>query len=330
VPDPVPTEPGVFLLSLDTELAWGYFDYPRHVRERIFSSDGSRERRAVRRLLDLFRDYDIQSSWAVVGHMFHASWAEGPSDHVMAWRGRYDSFDEIYGTSPPLWYGPDVVEAIIAAQPKHEIAVHGYTHRPLGEGDVGPQDVRRELEAWQRVAERWGIHGQAMTFPRNRVGNLHVLRELGIRSYRRRTRLPWIASVPVLGKVLNRLDMYLQLYPPRLQPIPDPIAECPVDLEASYWLFGMHRALEERLDALGLSLVRMHRVRAAVRRAALRGQVLHLWAHPWEFRTDADFAKLAYVLEEVRIQREAGRLLPMTMTALVEAVSARRHTESTG
>src|SRR5690606_2125562 len=117
---------GVLLLSLDTELAWGYFDHPRHVRERIFSIDGTRERRAVHRLLEIFKHYGVHATWSVVGHMFHSKWEPDPEDPVLAWRGCYDSFDQIFQSNHPLWYGSDIVDEILAGQPHQEIAIHGY------------------------------------------------------------------------------------------------------------------------------------------------------------------------------------------------------------
>ena len=60
-------EKGVFLFSLDTELALGHF---RRFDQRRFSPDGSRERMAVSRLIKLFEKYQISATWAVVGHMF--------------------------------------------------------------------------------------------------------------------------------------------------------------------------------------------------------------------------------------------------------------------
>lgn len=312
---------GTFLLSLDTELAWGYFDLDEE-RSRLFSPDGSRERTAIRRLLKMFAEYEIPVTWAVVGHLFYDKCESCERCPVRSWQGRYGSFDEVYETDNPLWYGGDFIGELTAAAPPHEVGFHGYTHRLLGDKDLAASEVRLEIDEWRRVAARWGVDAESITFPRNRVGHLDTMHEAGFLAYRGRAALPQISRVPLLGKLLNRLDTTFQIYPPLLHELPENTLGL-VNVPASYWMFRMDRRLERSLDRLGMPLLRMRRVRRAVRRAAAEGKVLHVWAHPWEFRTEADFAKLAFVLDEVAAEREAGRMRCMTMGALAHETRGR-------
>src|SRR3990172_3955205 len=115
---------GYFLFSLDTELAWGYFDMDR-LRSERFSSDGSRERRAIDRLLDILDEFNIVATWALVGHLFYEKCEKCDLCPILEWQGKYRSFEQIYETNAPLWYGADVVETLLARGGRHEIAFHG-------------------------------------------------------------------------------------------------------------------------------------------------------------------------------------------------------------
>lgn len=57
---------GAFLISIDTEMAWGsvhHRDVGRHYSYQA-------EREFIDRLLALFDKYQIRATWAVVGHLF--------------------------------------------------------------------------------------------------------------------------------------------------------------------------------------------------------------------------------------------------------------------
>ena len=62
-----PLDKGVFMLSMDAELAWGSIyndDYERYEAQY----DGCRV--AIDALLQLLETYEISATWAMVGHLF--------------------------------------------------------------------------------------------------------------------------------------------------------------------------------------------------------------------------------------------------------------------
>ena len=63
---------GVFTISIDTEFAWGTFDLPEAMTYRKLEA---RSREVITRLLGLFETYNIEATWAVVGHLFLESCA---------------------------------------------------------------------------------------------------------------------------------------------------------------------------------------------------------------------------------------------------------------
>src|SRR5689334_21359673 len=105
--------PGLFILSLDTEIAWGTYD-PKALARHKTSFDNNRI--LIRRLLDLLDQYSIPATFAVVGHLFlercdghpdvlqpHYAWALEP-DSARDPRSDLDH--------APWYYGPDIIAAI--------------------------------------------------------------------------------------------------------------------------------------------------------------------------------------------------------------------------
>lgn len=311
---------GTFLFSLDTELAWGYFDLDDE-RQRLFSSDGSRERRSIRRLLALMDEFGIKSTWAVVGHMMYDRWVASEKNPVMKWRGKHRAFDQIFETDHPLWYGADMVELLLAEGEQHEIGCHGFTHTPFW--DLTEDEARIEIECWQEAADRWGIEGRTVIFPRNQIKHLHLYQEAGFTCYRGNKVMADFYQVPVIGKVYNRLDLVLQFaVPERFEPSLNELGM--VNLPASQWLFRINRGLETGLDRLNLHRLRLGSMIRGIRRAADEGRYIHLWAHPWEFRTEKDFDKLRVLFGIVQQEAHRGRMRSVTMLEAAEAFASQQ------
>lgn len=303
---------GYFLFSLDTELAWGYFDQYRPGR---FSSGGVRERKAIRRLLDIFDEFEISVTWAVVGHMFFASCEKCENCPVLEWKGKYSSFEQIYDTDDQLWYGADVIELLQARGARHEIGFHGYTHKIFDERSMTEAEAKMEIAEWRRLAARRNITPYSAAFPRNRVGHLKSLKAAGYICYRGDELRPKGSRFTLLRKAMNVFDLIFQIRTPLVY---DPIMDESglLNLPASRWLFGMNRRVEAALDSLGLSTLRIRPMIAAVKRAAQEGRIVHIWAHPEEFKTDGDFEKLRFLLKHVAAEIKKGSLQSMTMIDL--------------
>lgn len=313
--------PGYFVFSLDTELAWGFFDLDER-RGRLFSPDGSRERGAIRRVLATFDEFGIVGTWALVGHMLSDHSTECPSCPVAGWAGKHRSFEQINVHRHPLWYGPDVLDTIRAYEGQ-EIGFHGYTHAVFGEGAMSGERARAEIACWLEAGQRVGVTPVSVVFPRDRVGHLDAFREAGFTSYRDDAELPWLTRNRYFGGPLKSADHVLALSTPPVYGL-DAMVDTANGLvvhKPSQHLFGFNRGLETWLDGRGMALLRVRRIVRGVRQAAAEGKVFHLWAHPWEFRTEDDFAKLRYILGAVREEIERGRLIPIGMRDLAAIVN---------
>lgn len=314
-------ETGYFLFSLDTELATGCFDLDTD-RARGFSRDGTRERQSINRLIDLFEEYNITGTWAIVGHLFHDRCEYCKDCLMMDWRGRYSSFEEVYGTNNPLWYGSDIIEALRVRGPRQEIAFHGFSHKIFDETQMRAEEAEKEVQEWLRMADPKEVVPYAVTFPRHVVGHLDILRRAGFICYRGEPTRPWLVRNKLLGRYVKAIDQVLGLSKIPifdLQKIED---HGLVTLFSSQCFFDLNRRFEHFLDALNLYNLRFRRVIRGIRAAAEEKKMIHIWAHPCDFRTEKDFIKLRHIFAAVSQEIKKGRIMSVGMTEMARLIIA--------
>jgi len=319
---------GYFLFSLDAELGWGYFDKDES-RIKIFSPDGSIERRAAELLLDILDEFGIVATWAVVGHLFLEKCEGCDACPVLEWQGKYQSFEEIYGTDHSLWYGADYIESLLSRQVGHEIAFHGYSHKIFDENIMSSDEARTEIREWLRVSRKRGIIPRSVIFPRDTVGHLNLFKEAGFNCYRSDVRLPPMVWNGYFRRYLKHIDHIMNISSPPIYELADLYDDRSgmVDLRVSQHLFGFNRRLEMTLDLIGLHRLRINRIIKGVRRSAKQNKVIHVWAHPWEFRSDKDFDKLRYLFSHVAEEINKGRMRSIRMMDLARIAMA-EHTNN--
>lgn len=314
----VPTSPGYFLFSLDTELSVGFFDLDQE-RHEIFSKDGQRERKAVRAVISLCEKHEITATWAIVGHIFYEHCEYCQRCPVKKWQGKYDSYEEAYGTNNPLWYGADIIQSILASPQPKEVGFHGYTHRVFTESKMNAEDAQFEIDEWKRLAARHQITGTSVVFPRNAIGHLDLVKDAGFICYRGHDRIPRLYE---LIPILESFDHILSLSKLPLYDI-DASAIDPnglVCLPGSQHLFNYNRSMENILDGLNFHKLRLNRIFRGIEKAAVEGKMVHLWAHPWEFRTEKDLEKLEAILCFVAEKVAQGKMRSVSMTEMAQLI----------
>jgi len=303
---------GYFLFSLDTELATGHFDKDVK-RHRVFSQDGIRERERVEKVLRLCEKFDIHATWAVVGHLFFSGCEYCENCPLALWKGKYASYDEVYGTENPLWYGHDVIQTIQNCKVKQEIGFHGHSHMVFSEDKMKVDQAELEIAEWKRLATRYGIVGKSVVFPRDKIGHLTQLSAAGFENFREDIKLPLLIRNKYFGRYLKTIDHILGITTAPSYPVRCDIEEGMVRFTTSQELFAFNRSVDRVLDKFGLPLLRIHRTLRGVRQAAKKGEVFHVWAHPWEFETDGDIIKLEAIFSEVSRAREQGLMQSLTL-----------------
>lgn len=311
---------GVFLLSLDLELAWGSVHGGNFNRRRkLFEST----RPCITRLLKLLEVYKIQATWAVVGHLFlNECKPEGGIKHPEIIRPNYRWFTkDWYYSDPcsnleeaPLWYGRDIIEQIISCPVKQEIGCHTFSHIRVGEKGCSDLCFTSELQACYVAAEKLGLNLKSFVFPRNSIGHLDALSKAGFSTYRGVTR-EWYNELPeVFSRIGRRLTNYLPLSPPVVLPRID---NGLVDLPATFFFPPTYR-----LKGLNFGVSRKTKAKMGLRQAEKKKKIFHMWFHPFNLASDPNklFDDLEFILSEVRHYKEEGRLDNLSMGDLASFI----------
>jgi hypothetical protein len=306
-------ETGYFIFSLDTELAWGYFwDSPESDKK---TWDGGKIREAIQHLLEMMDEFGVVATWAVTGHLFYEKCEECELCPIMELKDKDPRFNQIWGTQDPRWYGADIIESILSKNSGHEICFHGYSHKLIA--NLSSEEARFEIQEWLRLAKRKGIQGQSVIFPQGRIGHLDLFRDAGFICYRGYDVAHPALSIPVLGKILNQINLRLSLLTPQVYEI-NPDVQGLVNVPSSQWLFRTNRTVETMLDLINLPYARLTPTVRSIRNAAEEKKVVHLWAHPHEFRTNKDLDKLRFIFEHFAKFSRAGKLQSITMSDMVK------------
>ena len=294
-------DPAVFTVSLDFELMWGTVDRP--YAEKFHSLCAAERRQVVGRLLDLFEEYDIAATWAIVGHLFLNQGETGETARATAPRqGAAD-----------LYYAPDLVDRIRHCRVEQEIGSHTFCHIEMPESKCSRAAAEADVAEVARIARRWGIDMRTLIFPRNLVGHLDVLKRYGFSCYRG-PEPHWYAGQPrIVRRVGHLLDIAAAKTPPSVMPqeesgiwnIPGSMLYTPS--------FGSRRYVPVWMRVL--------RAKRGLDHAVKQKQIFHLWFHPTDVvcRMDAMLDGLRRIFDHAARLRESGKLVVRPMRDLIPA-----------
>ena len=176
----------VFILSLDTELIWGYVAYPSLKEVSLMTNDDKKVRGCIEILLNLFKKHNIPATWAVVGHLFldHCECEAGiPHKDMPRFKENWYSTDPCTDIQKdPLYYGTDIVEKILSNRIEHEIGYHSFSHVIFSE--CSREVAEAEIKMSDKLAKEFGITLKSFVFPENKIGHVDVFKENGFKIYR--------------------------------------------------------------------------------------------------------------------------------------------------
>lgn len=310
---------GVFILSVDTELAWGSVHGGSYLRrEALFQQT----RPCITRLLKLLEKYHIHATWAIIGHLFleRCQLVNGVK-HPEIIRPKYSWFpDDWYLPDPcsslqeaPLWYGRDIIEQIRNCAVPQEIGCHTFSHVRIGEPGCSRECFASELNACRVEAEKLGLNLQSFVFPRNSIDHLDVLAGAGFLTYRGVTNR-WYERLPgILSRICRRLFYYLPIAPTVVLPQRE---NGLWNLPASFFYPVTYRW---QTKIPGQS--RVYKVKQGLRQAVNKRRIFHMWFHPFNLASDPDglLGDLETIFAEVCRYRDAGQLDNLTMGELAHS-----------
>lgn len=292
-------ERGHFVISLDTELAWG-----RLTEENLadFIPLFKKTREVIEQLVGLFEKYNHPVTWAIVGRLI-----ESPCTRVDGYCNCHD--DE---TVLDLLNAPEILDIIVKSSIDHEVACHSFEHIIFGDENCTEADADRDLSCARQVLQSHGIESTSFVFPRNKIGHLHLLEQHGFKAYRGED-ITWFMNMPnLLQRFFRQLDLILAIRPEVSMPYAasDNLLDIPGHMMFRIRHKGPGRHLPPSLLA--------KRAIKGLQEAASSKKVFHLWFHPFNFgyKTSEHLRALEQVLKHAAGLRERNLLTISTMQGI--------------
>lgn len=275
---------GIFMFTLDTELAWGMAGDRRWTKE----FEGTRQ--VVADLLVLLDKYKISATWAFVGQLFLAG-------------------------EDRLRHAPEMLQLVRQCPTFQEIGSHSFSHPVMDDPNFKPDDMDAELSSCVLAAQDVGVELRSFVYPQNRVAHVDRLSQHGFTCYRGKDR-NWYKGLPrLLNKAAHAIDEYLLIPPPVGLPVKrDDVWEIP----GGY--FYPHRRSWARFLPISF---RSRKAISGLHKAAEQRRIFHLWTHPFNLASDPKrlLQGLEKVFQEVARLRDQGQIEVMTMSQVTERMT---------
>lgn len=286
---------GTLVISLDFELYWGCWpgeDKSSRYKESLYGA-----RKAIPKVLELFKSYQIHCTWAVVGFLFFSHKKDllkslpalQPTyeNHQLSW---YPMIDQLAGadeSQDPVHYGSSLIEQI-RRYPFQEIASHTFSHYYCLQPGQTEDQFRSDLQMAVEVAARAGVELKSLVFPLNQFNPdyLKICKELGIVAFRGNPTHPIFRDLGVnhsrVNKALRLFDTYFDLSGHHCFEIQKEGSNGIINVRWSRFLrpYNKYLVLMEPL--------KWHRIKRDMYHAAKNGLAYHLWCHPCNFGLNID------------------------------------------
>lgn len=291
---------GYFLISFDTELAWGTLD---HQGWKKYGRHYEMVRQIVSQLLTLLEKYELSATWDIVGRLF------------LSKERLNDGFE---GLNDPdinssLLYAPDIVRNILNCPVKQEIGSHTFGHMVASE--VSKERFERDLEDWKKAASPYGIKPVALVFPRNRAKHFDIVKKVGFRCYRGLDPTLSNRFPSPISRLVRGVESFLVLPPPVVWPT---YKERLWNIPGSYYY--LHKDGWAKFLPIKARVIR---ARKGLRRAEKERAIFHLWTHPFNLAGDVD--GLLGGLDKIFQYAHELRMENVRMGQLCEILEGRRN-----
>ena len=320
---------GTLIVSLDFELLWGVldFDSPEAYMPNVMGG-----RNAVPRLLELFKKYGINVTWATVGFMFAHDYDElkryfPEKQNLPSYENQklfpYNKFDEIGSDeeTAPCFYGPSLIK-LISETEGQEIATHTFSHFYCREKGQTAEQFRADMESALKIAKAHGYELKSVVLPRNQSTDecAAVLAELGFSSYRDEEN-DWIhekVGFRPLMRILRLADVYL--------PLTGNGGYIPKNENGIVNLVGSRMYKPYFRPLAFLEKLKVHRIKRQMLNAAKKGLTFHLWWHPHNIgvKTDFHFGQLEEIFSYYSELKEKYGMRSLNMAQVAEEVNRNR------
>lgn len=281
---------GKFIISLDFELMWGVRD---NRTKDNYGPNILGVRPALDQMLEVFEQYDIRATFAVVGFLFHKdkeSLYEKIPDlkpsYLDANLSPYNDLKSFLGedeTDDPYYFGYSLVKKI-KNKKVHEIATHTYCHYYCLEKGQTIKQFEEDLKYAIAIANSNEVEIKSIVFPRNQYNDdyLAVCEKLGITSFRGNEKSRIYESSngeeqTLIRRALRLVDSYINITGYNCYKY-EQMKECSLINIASSRFLRPYSAKLAFMDCL-----KFLRIKNAMTYAAKNNLMYHLWWHPHNF-----------------------------------------------
>lgn len=315
---------GIFVISLDFELLYGMEDLNiEHYKDSVL-----KVHKIVPRLLNLFKEYHIHTTWAIIGMIMAKN-----KDEILEYSPKlkptytnsnistYNHMDRIgYDINDdPYHYGGNLVEMINNTNGQ-EIASHTFSHYYCNlEGQTKKQFLA-DLDASIKITnEKCNLTPKTLILPRNQINNEYIddIIKKGFTNYRG-TSNGYVYNTTqnnIIIKTIRTLDGYLGFIKGKCYDINEIQGEC-LNIKASRFL----RPYNEKLKLL--EKIKIKSIKDQMLYSAKNNKVFHIWWHPHNFgvNTEENFKQLEELLKYYIYLKEKYGFSNLTMSEVVEEV----------
>mgnify|MGYP001166350773 FL=1 len=309
------------IFSIDTELAWARI---HHRNLEDYTELLGEYRNAVDWLLESFEEYDIQATWAIVGHLF-LDHCEEPT-HPDITRPDYDWVDgDWYQYDPcsnhkdaPFFYAPDIIEKIRENRIDHEIGSHSFAHINFSDSGCSYDAAFDDLAMCQKLSKEVNNSQlESFVFPQDKVGNLEALSDAGFKVYRGAGIYDDIRASSKIRKLFHTLGVCLGL------------PNEPVSITKNLGLYNLPLSNHYRLERPSVltnpySFVPLFSkylsVKNSIRRAIKMRKIAHIGLHPIDFGLNSEKYRNHFkrILEFISKSRSNNEIDVMTMSDAID------------
>jgi peptidoglycan/xylan/chitin deacetylase (PgdA/CDA1 family) len=267
----------------------------------------SKTRDAIYDLLSLFEQHHVPATWAVVGHLFldacdglhHDLYEEQQSWHS------YDPGSDI--RTDPLYYGRDLIEAIMGNKVEHEIGYHSFSHVRFSACTEAVAEA--EIVGGMKLAKEFGIRLRSFVFPENEINHLNILKKYDFAIFRGRN---------------CRRNVEQDFLVRRLNAAVDKIT---LSSAVPVWKDGLWETNANlTYDGLRVPFALNFRTVSGLERTIISRKVYHLSLHPYDVLLRPALLKyLDKLLTRAAAKRDRGVLKIMTMSGLATHLDKERN-----
>jgi hypothetical protein len=326
---------GHFVISLDYEIHWGFFD-KKSVND--YRKNLENVSKVIDRLIDMSDRYEIKLTFSTVGLLF----AKDKNDilnHLPPKKPSYilDKLNPYYlidtigndENDDPFHYASSKIKDI-RDNGNHEIGTHTFSHFYCHAHGQTPEQFNEDINSAINIAKPLGININSIVFPKNQMNPdddidkpyLQACKNHGITSFRGKEK-SFIYNIHstkkyrnlLIFKALKPLDAYFNLTGSNTYNLKDNTKNnIIINMPSSRFL----RPYNKQLNFF--EPFKLRRIKKAMTYAAKHNETYHLWWHPHNFGThiDKNFENLENIFKTYKKLNKTYGFQSKTMTGLAK------------